>query len=272
MLIALTAVIGTVPPAARGQQLSRLEKELAETMLQNVSADVHKYYFDSKLHGLDWDALVGETKQDIAKAPNMAVANAEIAALLERLNDSHTHFFPPRNTAVVDYGWRFQMFGNRCFVTEVRSKSDADTKGMRPGDEVLTIDGFSIDRASLPKLEYAMNVLTPRNRLEVDLRNPDGKIFHLSVESSVKNTAPVAGLGDSTWSLNERRMKSEDSWRKGWCPNLLSMFLNLRCGAQYATNPLRNCFIRRLRCPVYPVQLFRPEPHGDYLSLGFTLR
>jgi hypothetical protein len=73
-------------------------------MLENVSKDVHKYYFDAKLQGLDWDALVRETKLEIGKAPDLPVANAEIAALLGRLNDSHTFFIPPRNANKVDYG------------------------------------------------------------------------------------------------------------------------------------------------------------------------
>ena len=72
-----------------------MERDMAEAMLENVSSDVHKYYFDPKLDGLDWDALVRETKRNIEEAPSMAAANAQIEGLLERLNDSHTHFLPP---------------------------------------------------------------------------------------------------------------------------------------------------------------------------------
>ncbi len=212
--LALLAAILVLPFIAQAQQLSRLDRELAETMLDNVSADVSKYYFDAKLHGLNWDALIRETKLNVDKAPDMTVANAQIAALLERLDDSHTHFIPPRNLATVDYGWKFKIIGNRAYVTEVSPKSDAESKGVKPGDEVLTIDGFAVDRAGAPKLRYAMNVLMPRSSLQLDLRDPAGKLLHLNVAAKVERHAAVAGLGDSSWNLNERRIDAENAWSK----------------------------------------------------------
>ena len=213
-VLPLLAAIVALAPNVRAQQIQRLDRERAETMLENVSSDVRRYYFDPKLHGLDWDALVGETRLNIAKAPNAAVANAEIAALVERLDDSHTNFFPPRNIVSADYGWQFKAVGNRCFVTEVRSKSDAEGKGMRPGDEVLTIGGFTADRASVPKLKLAMNVLMSLTSVQVELRDPTGKLLHLTVASDIKRHAPVAGLGGSSWYLNQQRIDWEEAWSK----------------------------------------------------------
>lgn len=206
------AAIALFVPAAHSQQISRLDRQLSETMLENVSSDVHKYYFDAKLHGLDWDALVSQTKANIDKAFDPGVANAQIAALLERLNDSHTRFYPPRNTIKADYGWKFKIIGKRCFVTQVSPGSDAERKGMKPGDEVFTIDGFTVDRAGAPSLEYAMNALMPRSSLQVELRDPTGKLLHLTVDASVKRRAPVSGLGDSSWNSNQRRIDAENAW------------------------------------------------------------
>lgn len=212
--ILLLAVLAMPAPRLLAQQLSRLDRELAETMLKNVSADVHKYYFDAKLHGLDWDALVRQTKESIDEAPNMQVANTEIAALLERLDDSHTRFYPPRNLATADYGFDFEIVGKRAYVTKVEPKSDAEGKGIHPGDELLTIDGFAVDRASAPKLEYALNVLIPRSSLQLDLRDPAGKLMHLDVAAKVERHAKVAGLGDSTWNRNQIRIDREKSFDK----------------------------------------------------------
>ena len=166
----LILTVAALLPAARAQEMSRMERDMAEAMLENVSSDVHKYYFDPKLDGLDWDALVRETKRNIEEAPSMAAANAQIEGLLERLNDSHTHFLPPRNFTPVAYGWQFQIIGKRAYVTEVDPESDAEKQGMRPGDELLTIDRFAVERASAPKLKYVMKVLAPRDSLQLDLR------------------------------------------------------------------------------------------------------
>jgi C-terminal processing protease CtpA/Prc len=183
-------------------------------MLDVVSSDVHKYYFDSKLHGLDWDALVRETKANITKTPNIFVANAEIVALLERLDDSHTFFVPPRNTITVDYGWQFKIVGNHCYVVGVNAGSDAERKGMRPGDDVLTIDGFTVDRASVWKLGYAMNVLMPLTSIALDLRDPAGKNFHSDVASDVRKHKVIMGMDNGGRDTAEQRRALEDDWRR----------------------------------------------------------
>lgn len=158
--------------------------------------------------------IVRETKLEIDKAPDLPVANAEIAALLERLNDSHTFFIPPRNANKVNYGWRAKVFGNRCYVTDVRAGSDAESKGMRPGDQVLTINGFSVDRASTQRLNYAMKVLIPRRMLHLELRDPAGKLLHLDVASAVKKHKVIAGLGSEDWDLWDRENESEKAWSR----------------------------------------------------------
>lgn len=200
--------------AARAQQISRVDRDLAEGMLENAASDVHKYYFDSKLHGLDWDALVREAKGNIERAPNGSAAIAQIQGLLERLNDSHTNLFPPQSPVPVDYGWQFKIIGKRAYVTAVSPNSDAEKKGMRPGDELLAINGFAVERASALKLKYAMDVLMPRTELQVDLRDPDGKLLHLNVASIVKKQLAVAGLGNYSWYLNQRIIDSQKAWEK----------------------------------------------------------
>ena len=183
-------------------------------MLDNVSSDVHKYYFDQKVHDLDWDALVRQTRENIDRAPDMDTANAEIEALLEKLNDSHTNFIAPRNTYRVDYGWSFRIIGNRGFITKVKARSDAETKGVRPGDELLTIDGFTVDRVSAPKLKYAIYEFFPRKRLQLTLRDRAGKLLDLTVDSEIKEQTAIAGLGGSSWYRNQNIIDAENYWDK----------------------------------------------------------
>jgi carboxyl-terminal processing protease len=155
-----------------GQGLSNLERGEAEDMLKVVANDVRKNYYDPKFHGVDWDARVALAKQEIDKAPSMNMAISSIAAAMDSLNDSHTNFFPPQRAHKYDYGWRYEMIGDRCFVTDIRPQSDADKKGVKPGDEVLTINGFLADRKKLWKMDYVFEVLRPQSSLKLLLQLP----------------------------------------------------------------------------------------------------
>jgi len=177
------------------QHISRLERERAQVMLDAVSSDVRKQYYDPKLHGLDWDAKVRDAKEQIAQTTSLDVAFTEIAAALEALDDSHTFFIPPRRTVRVDYGWRWQMVGKRCYVTHVRPKSDAEAKGMKPGDQVLTINGFTPTRDDLWKMEYAL-ILSPQRGLQVELLDPSRKLHTLDVQASVRPAKDILDFGD----------------------------------------------------------------------------
>jgi carboxyl-terminal processing protease len=147
--LGLIATVALLVPLVLSQHLSGLDRKRAQVMLQHVASDVRQHYYDPKLHGVDWDAKVREAKDQIAKASSMDAATLEIGAVLDTLDDSHTAFVPPPYPIREDYGWRFQMVGERCYVTQVRPQSDAETKGLKPGDEVLTINGFTPTPKSL---------------------------------------------------------------------------------------------------------------------------
>lgn len=179
------------------QRLDRLERELAQTMLQNVASDVRQNYYDPKFHGLDWDAKVQEAKEKIAKAGSWDDAVGNIAALLEALDDSHTVFYPPQYLLPEDYGWQFQMVGERCYITQVQPKSDAEHKGLKPGDEVKTISGFTLTRESVKKIKYVLYGLLPQSSLRVELRDPSsGKIRQVDVKTRVRQQKQVLDMGD----------------------------------------------------------------------------
>jgi C-terminal processing protease CtpA/Prc len=186
-------IVGLLVGAARSQ-IASLDRGRAEAILQDIASDVRKNYYDPKFHGIDWDAGVAETKNRIAKATSWDTAMLEIAALTNQLNDSHTNFIPARTPLWVDYGWEFQIVGDHCYVTHVRPNSDAEAKGLKPGDQVLTLDGFGPSRASMPKIDYAIYVLSPQASLHVGMQDRSGRIHPVEVMAKVKQPRIVNAL------------------------------------------------------------------------------
>ena len=212
--LSLITAVGFLATPGRSQHVDRVERERAQLMLQDVASDVRKYYYDPKLHDVDWEAKVNNAKERIAKATTPEAMILEIAAVLEPLEDSHTNFVPPHDPIRQDYGWRYQMIGSRCYITHVRPKSDAESKGLKPGDEVLSLNGFIPTRESLSKMEYLFYVLMPRSSLRLDLKDQSGQVRRVDVMAKVRQSKAVMDLGDLTgrdaWRL---RMEFEDQTR-----------------------------------------------------------
>lgn len=165
--------------------------------MKQVAGDVKKHYYDPKLHGLDWDAKVAETKEKIDKSPSWNVAMSHIAGLLGSLNDSHTFFVPPSHVARTDYGFQYQIIGDRAFITRVRPGSDAQAKGVTPGDELLGLNNFGVNRDTLWRLQYAFNVLRPQSSMSLVLQDPAGTQRKVDATAEIHNRKKILGLFDS---------------------------------------------------------------------------
>jgi C-terminal processing protease CtpA/Prc len=157
------------------QKLDDNQRERAVIMLQDVHDAVKKNYYDTNYHGLDVDARFKEYKERVKKSETLGDAFRTIAAYVAGLDDSHTFFIPPRRSYRAEYGYQMQMVGDNSYVTEVRPESDAAQK-LHPGDQVLTLNGFGVNRKDLWQLEYFLNQLAPRPASEFMLRDPSGKV------------------------------------------------------------------------------------------------
>jgi C-terminal processing protease CtpA/Prc len=195
----------TLHSFAAAQHFSRSERAQAEEMLKNVAADVRDYYYDPAFHGVAWEAAVQEAKAQIAKANSYGEAFVQIEALVEKLRDSHTFFVPPHEE--VDYGLRFQMIGEHCYVTQVKPGSDAASQGIKPGDEIATIAGFTPARDSLWRLKLATEVLTPMDSLEFGFLDGSARqLRKVIVKSHVRPTKTILDLRDMT-GLDQQSMR-----------------------------------------------------------------
>jgi carboxyl-terminal processing protease len=209
--VRLTKVIGVVlllSMLGSPQQppMTKFERDRSQEVLQLVASDVQKHYYDPKFHGLDWNATIAEAKKRIDSETSTNMALSHIAAALDKLDDSHTFFIPPRHANRFDYGWEYQMVGDHCFVTRVRPGSDAETKGVKPGDEILGLNGFAPNRDILWKMQYVFNVLRPQPALRLELQDPAGQQRKVDVAAKVREGKRVTDLtggssGNDIWDL-----------------------------------------------------------------------
>jgi carboxyl-terminal processing protease len=202
------------------QKISKFEQERTRDMLRTIANDVKKHYYDPKLHGVDWDANVQAADQRIEAASSLNHALSEIAAALDSLNDSHTFFLPPSRPYKHDYGWRIQMIGEKCFVVQVRPQSDADSKHVKKGDQILSINGFQTTRENLWKMNYVFDVLRPQPGLRVALRSPEGQEREVQVMAAMRETKKVKNLtfdgGSDIWDLIRESESAAHLGRARW--------------------------------------------------------
>ena len=193
------------------QPISGLDRDRAQGMLMVVSAEVTKHYYDRNFRGVKWDARVEEAKQKIGKADSLGMALSHIAGALDALNDSHTFFVPPQHGVRVDYGFQFQIVGQQCFVTRVRPKSDAETKGIKSGDQILGINGYSVNRDDLWKMQYVFSLFRPQPQLHLELQDPSGGQRTVDAVAKVHQQKQVTDLtGAEFWDV-VRQWEAEDN-------------------------------------------------------------
>lgn len=158
---------------ASAQKLSGHERSRAKDMLTNVKNEIKDKYFDPKFKGVDLEAVFKSANEKLNAATTLGQAFGIIAQAVLSLEDSHTTFYPPSRSVKVDYGWRMQMIGDKCFVTAVKPKSEAEKVGLKAGDEVLAVEGFKPNRKEMWKIMYYYNAISPRNGLNVVVQSPD---------------------------------------------------------------------------------------------------
>jgi carboxyl-terminal processing protease len=179
------------PILVTAQHLTKSDRDVAESMLQNAAADVQQHYYDPKLHGVDWTAQVEEARKKIDAAQSLNGAVWEIAALLNTLQDSHTHLIPPPRTQSHDYGFQMQMIGDECYVRHVRRGSDAEKKGLQPGARILALNDNAVTRGSFWRIVYVFDLLAPQRELRVTLADGAGRTQNLNIATDIqisKNT------------------------------------------------------------------------------------
>ena len=197
------------------QKMSNIDRDRALQILDLSVKDVKKHYYDPRLRGFDIDARAKEARTRIENVQSLGQAFALIGWTLDGLNDSHTYFLPPARTLRTDYGWRMQLIGEKCLVTGVKPKTDAESKGLKPGDEVISVDGFVPTRGVYEKLEYLLYLLRPMPVLHLQIRSPEGSQRSLDVLSK-QRAESVAYKYTDIWQMVREAESQEERNRPAY--------------------------------------------------------
>ncbi|HKR12978.1 MAG TPA: S41 family peptidase [Pyrinomonadaceae bacterium] len=193
-------------------QLSAQDRDRGLIMLKAARDDIKNKYYDPTYRGIDLEARSKLAEERIKQAKSNGEVFGVIAQMLLDFNDSHTLFVPPPRSARVEYGWQMQTFGDNTYVIAVKPKSDAEAKGLKPGDKVLKIDGITPNRSNLWIYYYLYGALSPRPVVRMEVLSPDGEPRQLEVNAKVTPGKKIFDLTD-TIDLNAYWRDLEDEAR-----------------------------------------------------------
>ena len=196
---------------AHAQKVESKDRDRAQMMLNRIKDQLKKNYYDPAYRGMDLEVRFKTASEKIKTDQSVGQIFGTIAQVLIELNDSHTFFMPPSRAVDTDYGWTMMMVGDRCYVSSVDKGSDAEAKGLKPGDQVLDAGGHQLDRSNLWKFEYLYNVLRPQPGISVTVRSPNGESRRLDLLAKQKQGKRVVDLTDYTEYMNLVRQAQREA-------------------------------------------------------------
>ena len=222
----LLVLISVTPFLAQAQTVSGYDRARGRAMLSTVKDDLKSHYYDPGFHGIDLEQRFKQAEAKIEQAVSNSQIFGIIAQVLSELKDSHTFFVPPRRVTRTDYGWQMQMFGDRCYVIAVKAESDAGKKGLKPGDEILSIDGRKPTRENFWVLQYLYNTLRPQPGMKVVIAVPSGETatFDLLARQTERKRQKDLTSGNDIFDLI-RESENEDHFSRQRYVELDDLFI-----------------------------------------------
>ena len=193
-----------------GQSFSSQDRDRGATMLKIIKDDISKHYYDPAFHGIDLDARFKLAESKIKLTKSNAEVFGVIGQVLLDFNDSHTAFIPPQRQTSIEYGWLMKMFGENGYITEVKPHSDAEAQGLKPGDQVLSIDGIRPSRHDIWIFYYLYYSLAPRPVVKLVVQSPGEPARPLDVKATVLIRKKTLDLTD-TIDLNRYDREEDDN-------------------------------------------------------------
>jgi len=188
---------------ARADNLSA-EREEMKMILNVVSKEVAKNFYDTNMKGLDWKALTDQAKQKIENAQSVTDMMRAIFILVDKLRDSHTRFLPPDRNISYRFGFNAKPIGNEIHVYEVKEKGAAEEAGIKLGDRILAVNGFRADRSVYDLMMWDFKVVSnvPSLELKVQTDEDAPRVIHLEAKKKVEPVVlDFTGQRGDIWDL-----------------------------------------------------------------------
>ena len=194
--IRFAALLLIAAAALVGQGLQDRDRALGRGMLQQIKKDIQKEYYDPSFGGIDLDAHFAQANEKLRQAASLGQMMGIIAQALVDFNDSHTRFIPPSRVNRTEYGWQMQMIGEQCLITAVKPKSEAEAKGLKPGDRIALLDGYQPTRENFKMIRYYYYALRPQPGMRLTTVSPGGQSRQVDVLAKVTEGFRVRDLTD----------------------------------------------------------------------------
>jgi C-terminal processing protease CtpA/Prc len=220
VLFVLALALTPCSPAQSLTSLRKIDIQTGHEMVKVLRAEVHRNFIDPGCFGVNIEERFAAADRKLEQAQTLAQVFGIVAQPLFDLNDPHTFFIPPPRNARLDYGFQLQMIGDTAFVVAVRPFSDAEKKGLKPGDEVLSVNGYTLTRGNIWKHMYINYIVRPGQTPALVVKGLDGKERKLAPESKVIKNHPVLNFDVSSngkldtvkmvnWVLDEARLRKQ---------------------------------------------------------------
>lgn len=165
-------------------------------------AKVTKEYFDPNFNGTRWPELARDSRQEILAIDDAEAFERRMHELVRRLGTSHTGFFHQsvkRVPARLAIGATFHKAGSngdtRWIVQDVHEGGPAHDSGLKPGDEVRTIDGAVPPSNEPPMFAMGTDVNLAITRSGQEMAVP------VAIPAPRSRKQPTATLKPVTWSV-----------------------------------------------------------------------
>ncbi|HEX7124129.1 MAG TPA: S41 family peptidase [Gemmatimonadaceae bacterium] len=165
------------PLALRAQAPSATGLDIAVELasFDTVWARIQRTYYDSTMRGIDWPGVRDELRPRVERATSRAEVRAAIAAMLNRLGESHFALLPRDPMADSagqpesrdgDVGLEVRLLDGRVLITRVDTGGPAHLAGIRTGWSLQRIGNTDLQ----PLLASLDEIARPRDRRVAMLR------------------------------------------------------------------------------------------------------
>lgn len=194
--ILLILALNFMAPSATAQQ-GNFGKEETLMVLKNAKNEIKKHYYDVKFHGIDLEQHFSKAEAKVKDAQSTGQLMGIIAQTLIEFNDSHLYFMPPPRRDKVEYGFELGAVAETVIVSAVRPGTDAEKKGLKAGDRIISINGYPGVREKLWVLRYLFYSLRPQPSLILEIMTPEHVERKIEVQARIKQGKQVKDLTSS---------------------------------------------------------------------------